>query len=189
MTYSGAAIASGEFNGRLSNYNNEGVLFIPGRAAFHYQGRAVITTVGATSWVITDRAGNQPVLPVGAQIYRVAFKIPTGLVATTGERLKVAAAVADAAGANNTLSAAAASSTFAVADVLTDTAIPGGTALSASSTLRLFSANAAGTALGSGVSVASGTRNIDVHIMWTMPTNVPSVDFQGRARPKPTLIP
>ncbi|MEB3320491.1 MAG: hypothetical protein VKI63_06085 [Cyanobium sp.] len=111
-------IYPGNYVNRLSAWQGQPVVAWPTRQFFHVTGYALITT-NATSWDIRIpspdmRADDKPraditslVLPVGACPYFVGFRIPdmrkerstgtafTGLVGTSGERLKVADAVAN----------------------------------------------------------------------------------------------
>lgn len=110
-------IYAGNYVNRLSAYQGQPVVAMPGRQHFHVTGYALITSTSATSWDIKIpspdmRADDKPraditslVLPAGACVYFVGFRIPdmrkerstgtafSGLVGTNGERLKVADAV------------------------------------------------------------------------------------------------
>jgi hypothetical protein len=173
MTFSGRILTNEPV--RPAHYLNEGVLVAPGLVACEFVGQATITTTGATQWSVVDRNNSQGVIPIGARIYRVAMVIPAGLVATNTNLLKVADAIGDAASANNLLSTAASSATYAAETALKDTAFPGNsTALSAAQTIRLFSAATGGTTAGSAVSVASGEAKILVQVCYTIPAPVAS---------------
>lgn len=119
-------IYAGNYVNRLSAYQGQPVVAIPTRQFFHVTGYALITSTSATSWDIRIpspdmRADDKPrpditslVLPAGACVYFVGFRIPdmrkerstgtafSGLVGTTGERLKVA----DAVGNDNNITTA-----------------------------------------------------------------------------------
>lgn len=178
MTFSGKPLSMRPTPGP-AHYLSEGWLVAPGLIACQFVGRAAIQSA-ANSWNILDRGGLQPVIPQGARIYRVSMQIPSGLVATNTDLLKVAGAVTDAASADNVLSTAAASATFAAQTALKDTAFPGNTtALAAQTTFRLFSAATGGITAGSNVSAAT-LRNVFVEICYTIPAAVASsTDFRA----------
>jgi len=143
---------------------------------------AEITSTSATTWPLIERSGQggradtsqaSITVPANSLILQMGIRIPSttlggtasGLVATTGNRLKLATAVtvntftfAEAAGANAAVASAAASgSTFAPATVTNGyfnnltTSIP----ITSSATFELYNDNGT-TGAGSGVTVASG---------------------------------
>ncbi len=166
-----------------------------------------VTTTAATVFDIKQRqtAGRSDTvigtIPVGAEIVHVALRVPSGLVATNGDRLKLATAV----GATGTqafnatastayvASAVAASTTFAPDSGKTDQYVKfevspysttGSTALSGAVTFKVYNDNGT-TAAGSGVSVASGTAQIVAMIVYRLPVDCPRLD-QIAGRPTRT---
>ncbi|UBF29846.1 hypothetical protein K9N68_37180 (plasmid) [Kovacikia minuta CCNUW1] len=183
--------------------------FQPGIRQIDYPGFGVmseaigvcdITPTPATVFDVKFRSGQVDkadsvglVIPTGSIIHFMGFKIPTGLIATNGDRLKLATAV----GATGTqafnadgstayvASAVAASNTFASTPTTEDrifkvdpyiTATVAAT--NADLTFKLFNDNGT-TGAGSGVSVASGTKQIAVVMRWLPPNSfncIPSLD-------------
>lgn len=154
-----------------------GVICQPGRVYFHLTGYATITSVGATSWPITlpspdMRPDDKPradivglVLPLGAVVAHVGIRVPdmrrdrgigtafSGIVGTNTDRLKVADAIASAAGITTSTVATdssllpVASTTIAPGSALTS--VVTGAILAGAETLQVFSTNSTGTAAGS----------------------------------------
>ncbi len=157
-----------------------------------------ITTTVATVFDVKFRSGQKDradstglVIPIGAVLHRIALRVPAAvgaepaIVATTGDRLKLATAVTAVTGSaafavdgTNTCvaTAVAASSTFAAQAVkfevnpFTTATCP---ALTSEITLKVYNDNGS-TGAGSGVSVASGTRPIIVEARWWESADVPT---------------
>jgi hypothetical protein len=134
-------------------------------------------------------------VPTGAQICFLGIRIPSGIIATNGNAIKLAPAVSatgvqtfDAAGATAYVrSAVAASGTFtAGASLLTisplnqSTAALQSAALSGPLTFSIYNDNGAAVA-GAGISVASGTAQIVAQIVYWEPLEVPRLEaISGR---------
>ena len=185
MTFSGNIIKLGNYTNPLTEYNDQGVQFLPGRVACEYVGRATITSTLGLSFDIYNRKGEKPIIPVGARIYRVGMRIPA-LVGTTGEFIKLAATLAEDASTNNVLSAAAATSAYAAAVALKDTNFADAVAISGSpSTFKIWVGAAPVdpetevTLAGTGISAAT-TSYILVQICYTMSVEAaPVTDYRG----------
>lgn len=168
-------------------------------------GVADITTTSTTAFDIKFRSGQKDrsdltglIVPAGAVIQRVALRIPspaTGqtLIATNGDRLKLATAV----GATGTqafnatastayvASSVAASTTFAAEQKkfevhpfqgsATPAAADFSVALSGNTTFRLFNDNGT-TGTGSGVRVSTGTLQVICEVCWWQSADVPTVE-------------
>lgn len=110
-------IYPGNYVNRLSSYQGQPVVAIPGRVYYHITGYALVTSTGGTAFDITipspdRRQDDKPrpditslVIPSGAALYSLSLRVPdmrkdrgvgtafTGLVGTNTNRLKVANAV------------------------------------------------------------------------------------------------
>jgi len=188
-------IYPGNFINRLSGYQNQSVIALPGRRYFSVVGYALIGAVGANSWSITipspdlrpddkprpDRVGLT--IPAGANLYSIGFRIPdmrrdrsvgtatSGLVGTNTNRLKLADAVAN----DNTITAANVATSSAAAPVASTTITPRAVrqslitsvALSGAETLTLMTTDSTGTAAGSNLtSDQPGGTPIIVEAHW-----------------------
>jgi len=111
------SIYPGNYVNRLSSYQGQPVIALPGRAYYHLTGYALVTSAGATSFDVIIpspdlRADDKPranitglVVPVGAKVYQLGIRVPdmrkdrgvgtatSGLVGTNTNRLKLASAV------------------------------------------------------------------------------------------------
>lgn len=172
----------------------------------HFIGVCDVTTTAATVFDVKWRSGQKDradgtglTIPIGAHLHRIALRLPptteggtaTGLVATNGDRLKLANAVSAATGSaafavdgTNTCvaTAVAASSTFTEQQVKFEVVSPFFTAtvpaLTSAVTLRVYNDNGT-TGAGSGVSVASGTYPIIVEACWFQTSDVPTLAQAG----------
>lgn len=174
MVYSENLIMPGNFTGKLARYRDEGLMVAPNLVACEYAGTATITTTSATSWQILDRNGEQPIIPIGAKVYYIGLSVPSGLVATNTNILKVAPAVnttiamSDSATAG-VVSAGASSTTFAAAVTRGTANFDSPTAnASTAKTLTLYSAIADGSAAGSAITASSGIKKVRVVVAYTM---------------------
>ncbi|MGA1641091.1 MAG: hypothetical protein ACO4AL_12175 [Steroidobacteraceae bacterium] len=110
-------IYPGNYVNRLSSYQGQPVVAIPGRVYYHITGYALVGSTGATSFDVTipspdRRADDKPrasitglVVPVGAKVYDLGIRVPdmrkdrgvgtafSGLVGTNTNRIKLASAV------------------------------------------------------------------------------------------------
>jgi len=114
-------IYPGNYVNRLSSYQGQPVVAIPGRVYYHITGYALVGSTGATSFDVVipspdRRADDKPrasitglVVPVGAKVYDLGIRVPdmrkdrgvgtafSGLVGTNTNRIKLASAVGTAA--------------------------------------------------------------------------------------------
>jgi hypothetical protein len=112
-------IYPGNYVNRLSSYQGQPVVAIPGRVYYHITGYALVSSTGGTSFDITipspdRRQDDKPrpditslVIPSGAALYALSLRVPdmrkdrgvgtafSGLVGTNTNRLKVANALAN----------------------------------------------------------------------------------------------
>lgn len=112
-------IYPGNYVNRLSSYQGQPVVAIPGRVYYHVTGYALVDSTGGTEFNITipspdRRQDDKPrpditslVIPSGAAIYSLSLRVPdmrkdrsvgtafSGLVGTNTNRLKVANALAN----------------------------------------------------------------------------------------------
>lgn len=161
-----------------------------------------VTTTAATVFDLKVRSGQADRsdtvvggLPVGAEIFHLSIVVPSGLVATNGDRLKLATAVGatgtqtfNATGSTAYVaSAVAASTTFAAAGYRFEispfsqaAAASQSAALSGAVTFKLYNDNGT-TGAGAGISVASGTAQIICRIKAWLPTDyLPLAGINGR---------
>jgi hypothetical protein len=110
-------IYPGNYVNRLSSFQGQPVVAIPGRVYYHITGYALVNATGGTSFDVIipspdRRADDKPrssitglVVPVGAKVYDLGIRVPdlrkdrgvgtafSGLVGTNTNRLKLASAV------------------------------------------------------------------------------------------------
>lgn len=111
------SIYPGNYVNRLSSYQSQPVICMPGRAYYHITGYALVGSTGATSFDVVipspdRRADDKPrasitglVVPTGAKVYYLGVRVPdmrrdrgvgtasSGLVGTNTNRIKLASAV------------------------------------------------------------------------------------------------
>ncbi len=156
-----------------------------------------VTTTPTTVFPIKYRSGQTDVadtvggvVPSGARIFRMGLYVPANLVATNGDRLKLATAVGatgtqtfnSTASTAYVASAVAASTTFAAQTVKFElapfqdgtTAAGQSAALGQAYTFQVYNDNGT-TAAGSGVSVASGTAQLIVEIRFWVSDDLPTL--------------
>lgn len=198
-------IYPGNYTNKLSGYQNQSVLALPGRRYHSVIGYALIGAVGANSWVITipspdlrpddkprpDRIGLT--IPLGASIYSIGFRIPdlrrdrsvgspvSGLVGTNTNRLKLADAVAN----DGTITTAAVATASAQAPVAAGTITPRTVrqslvtpvVLAGAETLTLMTTDATGTVAGSNLtSTEPGGTPIVVEANWFVDDEVAGIE-------------
>lgn len=157
-------------------FENERLEFYPKMHAYHALGYAEITSTLQTSIDIRvpshkrDVSDTPLILPSGAIVYYIGFRTPNvALIATTGEKLKVAAAHTDTApvltAASNAI--AANSTARSAASPYASLSAPLGT-LGGATQYRLLCSNAGDTAAGTGVRVASGVQRAVVDICYLL---------------------
>lgn len=155
---------------------------------------AEITTTSQTILNLKYRSGQADrsdtsgaiTVPSGSQILGMGMRIPSGIVATNGDRLKLATAVG-ATGTqvfNNSSSTAyvassvAASTTFAEETVRFWESLLGtnsGVKTNADASFKVYNDNGT-TGAGSGVSVASGVALVVVRILYQAPPTIPLLE-------------
>lgn len=199
---------------------------VPGIGTFvNALGVVDITSTVATVFDVKFRSGQADkadttglTIPIGSVLHYIGFRIPStvdpsgsnlvpllpALIATNGDRLKLATAVGatgtqafNATGSTAYVaSSVAASGTFAAEEKkfaispfqgsATPAAADFSVALSGAITLKLFNDNGT-TGAGSGVSVASGSQQIIVLAQWWESTTVPYAD-QVVSRPSRAVV-
>lgn len=114
-------IYPGNYVNRLSSYQSQPVVAVPGRVYYHVTGYALVNATGGTSFDVIIpspdlRGDDKPranvtglVVPVGANVYHLGIRVPdlrkdrgvgsatSGLVGTATDRLKLASAVSTTA--------------------------------------------------------------------------------------------
>lgn len=199
-------IYAGNYVNRLSAYQNQPVVCMPGRQFYHITGYALITSTSATSWDIKIpgpdmRADDKPrpdiaslVLPAGACVYFVGFRVPdmrkersngtafSGLVGTNGERLKVA----DAVGNDNNITTAVVATDSSLAPFANGTITPRqvresivtAPILAGSETLKVWNVQSDGTTISSNgvTSTAPGGTPIIVEVAYFTDDDVAELD-------------
>lgn len=175
------AIYPGNYVNRLSSYQGQPAICLPGRAYYHITGYALVSATGGTSFDVVipspDKRGDDKpraditglVLPAGASVYFAGLRVPdmrkdrgvgtatSGLVGTATNRLKLADALAN----DNTITTSAVSTDSAavvvaasgtIAPVATGKSAVTPVVLAGSETLRVFVTTSAGTLAGSTLS-------------------------------------
>lgn len=171
-------IYPGNYVNRLSSYQGQPAICVPGRAYHHVTGYALVTATGGTSFDVVipspDKRGDDKpradivglTLPVGANIYFLGLRVPdmrkdrgvgsafSGLAGTATNRLKLADALAN----DNTITTTAVSTDSAavvvaasgtVAPVAAAESLVTAAALAGAETLKVYVTTSAGTAAGS----------------------------------------
>jgi hypothetical protein len=199
-------IYPGNYTNRLSSWQGQGVLALPGRAFFSVLGYALITSTPATSWAIRIpspdlRQDDKPradipslILPAGAAVYSLGLRIPdmrkersegtafSGLVGTNTEELKVADAIAnDGTITTAAVATAGASATFAsttIAPKQVRQSIVTAPILAGAETLTLFNvAPGSPDVAGSGVtSTVAGGTPIIVEVNYFLDADLPDIE-------------
>jgi hypothetical protein len=180
-------IYPGNYVNRLSSYQGQPAVCVPGRVYHHVTGYALGTATGGTSFDVVIPSPDQPgddkpradivglTVPTGANVYFVGLRVPdmrkdrgvgsafSGLVGTNTNRLKVADALANdnsitsTVVATNSASVAVASGT--VAPVAAAKSLVTAATLAGSETLKVFVTDSSGTSAGATLtsSLAGGT--------------------------------
>jgi hypothetical protein len=171
-------IYPGNYVNRLSSYQGQPAICVPGRAYHHVTGYALVSATGGTSFDVIipspDKRGDDKpraditglVLPAGANIYFVGLRVPdmrkdrgvgtatSGLVGTATDRLKLADALAN----DNTITTSAVSTDSAavvvaasgtIVPVATTESLATSAALAGSETLKVYVTASNGTSAGS----------------------------------------
>lgn len=170
-------IYPGNYVNRLSSYQGQPAVCVPGRVYYHITGYALVSSTGGTSFDVVisspDKRGDDKpradivglTLPAGANVYYLGVRVPdmrkdrgigtafTGLVGTNTDRIKLA----DAVGNDNTLTTTALATSSAVIPVASTTVAPLAATksvvtpvtLAGAETLKVFVTNSTGTAAGS----------------------------------------
>jgi hypothetical protein len=170
-------IYPGNYVNRLSSYQGQPAVCVPGRIYHHVTGYALVNATGGTSFDVVipspDKRGDDKpradivglTVPAGASVYFVGLRVPdmrkdrgvgsatSGLVGTDTNRLKVADALANdnsittSVIATNSASVAIASGT--VAPVATAKSLVTAAILAGNETLKVFVTDSSGTSAGS----------------------------------------
>lgn len=170
-------IYPGNYVNRLSSYQGQPAVCVPGRVFYHITGYALVNATGGTSFDVIipspDKRGDDKPraditglsLPAGANVYYLGVRVPdmrkdrgvgtafTGLVGTNTDRIKLA----DAIGNDDTLTTTALSTNSATIPVASTTVAPLSArksvvtpvVLAGAETLKVFVTNSTGTAAGS----------------------------------------
>lgn len=170
-------IYPGNYVNRLSSYQGQPAVCVPGRVFYHITGYALVNSTGGTSFDVIipspDKRGDDKpraditglTLPAGANVYYLGVRVPdmrkdrgvgtafTGLVGTNTDRIKLA----DAIGNDDTLTTTALSTNSATIPVASTTVAPLSArksvvtpvVLAGAETLKVFVTNSTGTAAGS----------------------------------------
>lgn len=170
-------IYPGNYVNRLSSYQGQPAVCVPGRVYYHITGYALVNSTGGTSFDVIipspDKRGDDKpradivglTLPAGAKVYYLGVRVPdlrkdrgvgtafSGLVGTNTDRIKLA----DAIGNDDTLTTTALSTNSATIAVASTTVAPVAASksvvtpvvLAGAETLKVFVTNSTGTAAGS----------------------------------------
>ena len=170
-------IYPGNYVNRLSSYQGQPAVCVPGRVYYHITGYALVNSTGGTSFDVIipspDKRGDDKpradivglTLPAGAKVYYLGVRVPdlrkdrgvgtafSGLVGTNTDRIKLA----DAIGNDDTLTTTALSTNSATIPVASTTVAPLSArksvvtpvVLAGAETLKVFVTNSTGTAAGS----------------------------------------
>jgi hypothetical protein len=171
-------IYPGNYVNRLSSYQGQPAICVPGRAYHHVTGYALVTATGGTSFDVVipspdQRGDDKPradivglTLPAGANLYFLGLRVPdmrkdrgvgsafSGLDGTATDRLKLADALAN----DNTITTTAVSTDSAavvvaasgtVAPVAAAESLVTPATLAGAETLKVFVTTSAGTSAGS----------------------------------------
>jgi hypothetical protein len=199
-------IFAGNFTNRLSSWQGQGVISMPGRVFYSVVGYALITSTPANSWPIRIPSPDMRqddkvradipalVVPSGAGIYSIAMRVPnmakergagpaiSGLVGTNTERLKAADAVAS--DSTITATAIATNSAFAqvasgtIAPLATRRQIPTPVLTSGAEIIQVFLTAADGTTASSNTlsSTVPGGTPIIVEVNYYLDDEAPDLD-------------
>jgi hypothetical protein len=170
-------IYPGNYVNRLSSYQGQPAVCVPGRVYYHITGYALVNATGGTSFDVIipspDKRGDDKpraditglVLPAGANVYYLGVRVPdmrkdravgtafSGLVGTNTNRLKLADALANdnvlttSTLATNSATIAVASTT--VAPVAASKSVVTPVTLAGSETLKVYVTDNTGTSAGS----------------------------------------
>ena len=183
-------IYPGNYVNRLSSYQGQPAVCVPGRVYYHITGYALVNATGGTSFDVIipspDKRGDDKpraditglTLPAGANVYYLGVRVPdlrkdrgvgtafSGLVGTNTDRIKLADALANdnvlTATTLSTNSATIAVASTTVAPVAASKSVITPVALTGAETLKVYVTNSTGTAAGSTLtsSLTGGTAII-----------------------------
>jgi len=170
-------IYPGNYVNRLSSYQGQPAVCVPGRVYYHITGYALVNATGGTSFAgiipSPDKRGDDKpraditglTLPAGANVYYLGVRVPdlrkdrgvgtafSGLVGTNTDRIKLADALANdnvlTATTLSTNSATIAVASTTVAPVAASKSVITPVALTGAETLKVYVTNSTGTAAGS----------------------------------------
>jgi hypothetical protein len=170
-------IYPGNYVNRLSSYQGQPAVCVPGRVYYHITGYALVDATGGTSFDVIipspDKRGDDKpraditglTLPAGANVYYLGVRVPdmrkdrgvgtafTGLVGTNTNRIKLADAVGNddamTTSALSTNSATIAVASTTVAPVAASKSVVTPVVLAGAETLKVYVTTSAGTSAGS----------------------------------------
>ena len=170
-------IYPGNYVNRLSSYQGQPAVCLPGRVYYHITGYALVNATGGTSFDVIipspDKRGDDKpraditglTLPAGANVYYLGVRVPdmrkdravgsafSGLVGTNTNRLKLADAIGNddvlTTSTLSTNSATIAVASTTVAPVAASKSVITPVTLAGAETLKVFVTNSTGTAAGS----------------------------------------
>ena len=170
-------IYPGNYVNRLSSYQGQPAVCVPGRVYYHITGYALVNATGGTSFDVIipspDKRGDDKpraditglTLPAGANLYYLGVRVPdmrkdrgvgtafSGLVGTNTNRLKLADAIGNddvlTTSTLSTNSATIAVASTTVAPVAASKSVITPVTLAGAETLKVFVTNSTGTAAGS----------------------------------------
>lgn len=170
-------IYPGNYVNRLSSYQGQPAVCVPGRVYYHITGYALVNATGGTSFDVIipspDKRGDDKpraditglTLPAGANVYYLGVRVPdmrkdravgtafSGLVGTNTNRLKLADAIGNddvlTTSTLSTNSATIAVASTTVAPVAASKSVITPVTLAGAETLKVFVTNSTGTAAGS----------------------------------------
>jgi hypothetical protein len=170
-------IYPGNYVNRLSSYQGQPAVCVPGRVYYHITGYALVNSTGGTSFDVIipspDKRGDDKpraditglTIPAGANVYYLGVRVPdmrkdrgvgtafSGLVGTNTDRIKLADALANdnvlTTTTLSTNSATIAVASTTVAPVAASKTVVTPVVLAGAETLKVYVTNSTGTAAGS----------------------------------------
>jgi hypothetical protein len=170
-------IYPGNYVNRLSSYQGQPAVCVPGRVYYHITGYALVNSTGGTSFDVIipspDKRGDDKpraditglTIPAGANVYYLGVRVPdmrkdrgvgtafSGLVGTNTNRIKLADALANdnvlTTTTLSTNSATIAVASTTVAPVAASKTVVTPVVLAGAETLKVYVTNSTGTAAGS----------------------------------------
>lgn len=199
-------IYPGNYVNRLSSYQSQPAVCLPGRVYYHITGYALVNSTGDTSFDVVipspdRRQDDKPradivglVVPTGANVYHMGLRVPdlrkdrslgtalSGLAGTATNRIKLADALAnDDAMSSTTLSTPSSAVVVAASGTVAPVATTKGAitpvALSGAETLRVYVTTSGGTTAGSTLtSTVTGGTPIIVEVAYYLADDVAELE-------------